>query len=162
MVEKVAPLAHEPLAHEKEGPKGKEQDSTWKGEVPGIRFTACRPEPINKENSDKEEIAEALEAGRKITRLYNEMAETADNWTEAIQKPASTGNVSPFSFYSSKAGHINLPEPQLPSHLSAKELPEAAKQLLEIGTTARLGDFPLKLRRTLPVHTCLCHPYSRQ
>ena len=47
-------------------------------------------------------------------------------------------------------GHINLPEPQLPSHLSAKELPEAAKQLLDIGTTVRLGGVPLKLPRILP------------
>ena len=114
-------------------------------------FPYSRPEPINEENSAKEEIAEALEAARNITRLYNEMAETADNRTEAIQKPASTGNVSPFSFYSTKAGHINLPEPSLPSHLSAKELPEAAKRLLDIGTTVRLGGVPLKLPRTLPV-----------
>ena len=85
MVEKVAPLAHEPLAHEKEtGDKGKEQDSTWKSEAPGIRFTARLPQPINEENSAKEEMAEALEAARIITCLYNEMAETADNRTEAI------------------------------------------------------------------------------
>ena len=109
-VEKVVPFAHEPLAHQKEtGDKGKEQDSTWKSEAPGIRFTGHRPEPINEENPAKEEIAEALEAARNITRLYNETAETADNRTEAIQKPASTGNVSPFSFYPSKAGHINRP-----------------------------------------------------
>ena len=48
MVEKIVPFAHEPLAHEKEtGDKGKEQDSTWKSEAPGIRFTPRRPEPIN-------------------------------------------------------------------------------------------------------------------
>ena len=152
MVEKVVPFAHEPLAHEKEtGHKEKEQDSTWKSEAPGMRFTATWPEPINEENSAKQELAGALEATRNITRLYNEMAETADNRTEAIREPASTGNVSPFVFYSSQAGHINLPEPQLPSHSSAKELPEAANRLLDIGTTVGLGGVPLKLPRTLPV-----------
>ena len=56
------------------------------------------PPKINEKNSAKEEIAEALEAARNIIRLYNEMAQTADNRAEAIQKPSSTGNVSPFSF----------------------------------------------------------------
>ena len=115
MVEKVVPFAHEPLAHKKEtGDKQKEQDSTCKSETPGMRFTARWPEPIREQNSAKEEIAKALEAARNITRLYNEMAETADNRTEAIQKPASTGKVSPFYFYSSKWDTSTYQNPSSP------------------------------------------------